>query len=405
MKRTFLLLLICCGASTMALAQWHHFGDAPQPSASAVAPPGTTNSTPAVTAESPSSNGMIVPGVSPKDAPAADSSAAPATSANNAPPAVANGAPPASGGDIPPNTPNSAPAASAAPDNTPVAAPDAQGAREMPLDSEAFGARVNRRLNDFDQRHQQRSRVMNSYEQASSSDPSLARFADPRKVQVELNDELDREQTSEELAGDYSEQAHDVQVKSAALENFIARRRQSLEALNKKNDATHRQDLEVAMANLARQPMSPETLAEMREIDRRLSEADRNEKDLPQQLSQTKEEATDAAEELAKLQALQVSYQKEAQAFNADALSARHNRMRLASRLEYYVVRSQAEDELDQGHKGLEAARHLSASPEVENLLNGSGAASKSDADMQQLRDCIQKSGDVQGCRAKMHQE
>jgi hypothetical protein len=143
----------------------------------------------------------------------------------------------------------------------------------------------------------------------------------------------------------------------------------------------------------------------MRELDRRLSETDRNEKDLPAQLSQNQQETADAAEEFAKLQALQQAYEKEAKAFTADALSARQNRLRLASKLEYFVVRAQAEDSLEQGRKALETVEHLSPSPEVENLLRGPGSTTKSDAHLEQMRDCIQKSGDVKACRQAPHQE
>jgi len=289
--------------------------------------------------------------------------------------------------------------------NAPSVVPDAREARELPLDSEAFEVRVHRRVTEYGQRHQQRERHMSSYDKISGGNPGLERFADPRKVQVELSDELDREQTSAELGADYAEQAHDIQSKAQALEEFIAKRRQTLDELNKHDGASSRQDLEVALANLARQPSSPETLAAMREIDRRLSETDRNEKDLPAQLSQTQQEAADAAEELAKLQALQQAYEKEAKTFTADALSARQNRLRLANKLEYFVVRAQAEDTLEQGRKALETVEHLSPSSQVESLLRGPGSTTKSDANLEQMRDCINKSGDVQTCREASHQE
>ena len=284
-------------------------------------------------------------------------------------------------------------------------APDIQGPREVPLDSEPFDARIHRRLDEFNMRHQQRQQQMSSYAAAKGSDPGLGRYADPRIVQMELDDELDREQTSQELSGDYAEQAHDVQTKANGLQDFIAKRHQTLDDLTKKSGgATRKQDLEVALANLARLPLSPETMAEMREIDRRLSEIDRNSKDIPVQLSQNHQEATDAEAELAKLQGLGESYEKESKSFTADALSARQNRLRLASKLEYYIVRAQAEDTLEQGRKALEAAHHISASPEVESVLNGPASNTKSDADLEQLRDCIRDSGDVRACRQTIHQ-
>jgi len=375
MKRLWALALICCATAVVAFAQEQ------EPASTDGSPPDTIATAPAGTAPPPTPDTTAV----------SQSSPAPSETPVNVPPDT-RAAPP-EGGSAGEGT------------STPEAGPAAQGAREVPLDVEGFDVRVRRRTEEYNQRHQQREREIASYDRVSGTDPGLGRFADPRKAQVELSDELDREQTSEELAGDYAERAHDLQGKVQVLQDFIAKRRQTLGELGNHNGPTHRSDLEVALANLARQPQSPETLAEMREIDRQLSEADRTDKEVPAQLVQAQQEAADAADELTKLQSLAQSYEKETKAFTADALSARQNRLRLASRLEYYVVRAQAEDELEQGRKAMASAQHLSASPEVESALNGSGSSAKSDADLLQLRDCIQETGDVKACRGGAHQE
>jgi chromosome segregation ATPase len=309
----------------------------------------------------------------------------------------------------PPTTPDTT---GAAPQSSPPAAPEApeaapadtQGARETPLDAEPFDVRVHRRLEEYNQRREQRELEMASYTEAGGTDPGLERYADPRKVQVELKDELDREQTSEQLANDYAEQAREVLSKEQAVQDFIAKRRKTLDDLSKQDVTVNRQDLEVALANLARQPESPETQAQMREIDRRLSEAERLEKDLPARRARAQEEAAGAAEELARLKALAQSYEKESKAFAADALSAHNNRLGLADRLEYYLVRAQAEDVLEQGRKATQSVQHLSASPAVERTLNSSGPSARSEADLEQLRSCIQQSGDVKACHEKARQ-
>ena len=245
---------------------------------------------------------------------------------------------------------------------------------------------------------------MASYSKASGTDPGLERIADSRKVQVELKDELDREQTSEQLAKDYAEQARDVLDKEQAVQDFIAKRSKTLDDLSKKNVTVNRQDLEVALANLARQPDSPEIQAQMRDIERRLSETERLEKDLPPQQTQAQQEAAGAAEELAQLKALEQFYDKESKAFAADALSARNNRLALADRLEFYLVRDQAEDVLEQGRKATQSVQHLTASPEVEKTLNHAAPGAKPAADAEQLKNCIQQSGDEKACHEKARQ-
>jgi chromosome segregation ATPase len=314
--------------------------------------------------------------------------------------------PPPAGVAPPPPTPGTTesesppPAASETPETAPA---DTQGARETPLDAEAFDVRVHRRLDEYNQRRDQRELEMASYSKASGNDPGLERFADPRKVQVELKDELDREQTSEQLANDYAEQAREVLSKQQAIQDFVDKRRKTLDDLSKQN-VVNPQDLEVALANLAHQPESPETEAQMREIDRRLSEAERLEKDLPARRTRAQEEAAGAAEELGKLKALEQSYEKESKAFATDALSAHENRLGLADRLEYYVVRAQAEDVLEQGRKATQSVQHLAASPYVDKTLNSSGSSAKPETDLEQLRSCIQQSGDVKACHDKAHQ-
>jgi len=290
------------------------------------------------------------------------------------------------------------PAGSETPQMTPA---DTQGARETPLDADTFDVRVHRRLEEYNQRRAQREIEMTSYADASGNDPGLELFADPRKVQVELKDELDREQISEQLANDYAEQAREVLSKEKAVEEFIAKRGKTLDTLSKQTGAVNRRDLEVALANLARLPESPEIEAQMREIDRRLSEAERLEKDLPARRTRAQQEIAGATEELAKLKDLEQSYEKESKAFAADALSAQNNRLGLADRLEYYLVRAQAEDVLEQGRKATQSVQHLSASSEVEKTLNSSATIAKPESDLAQLRNCLQQSGDVQACHEK----
>jgi hypothetical protein len=300
-----------------------------------------------------------------------------------------------------PGTESSPPAASETPERAPT---DVQGARETPLDNETFDGRIHRRLEEYNQRHGQRELEMASYAEASGGDPGLAQYADARKIQVELKDELDREQTSEQLANDYAEQVREVLAKQQAVVDFITKRRNTLDDLSKETVSVNRQDLEVALANLARQPESPEIQAQMRDINRRLSDAERLENDLPAHRTRAGQEAAGAAEELAKLKALQQFYEKESKAFAADALSAHNNRLALADRLEFYLVRAQAEDVLEQGRKATESVQHLSASPEVDKTLKSPASATKSDADLEKLRSCIQQSGDVKACQEKASQ-
>jgi chromosome segregation ATPase len=316
------------------------------------------------------------------------------------PPAGLTSPPPASG-DVASEPEEPPSAASEAPATAPADTPAAQ---EKPAETESFDMHVHRLLNEFNERHEQRELEMASYNKASGTDPGLQRIADSRKVQVELKDELDREHSSEQLAKDYREQARDVLNKEQAVQEFIAKRSKTLDDLSRQNVTVNRPDLEVALANLAHQPDSPEVQAQIHDIERRLSETERLEKDLPPQQTRAQQESAGAAEELAQLKALEQFYEKESKAFAADARSARNNRLALADRLEYYLVRDQAEDVLEQGRKATHAVQHLAASPEVEKTLNRTGAGAKPPADGEQVKNCTEQSGDEKACHEQAPQ-
>jgi hypothetical protein len=231
----------------------------------------------------------------------------------------------------------------------PPAAPQASQPRSVEADAqheslpakEPLEVRVRLLLDEFNQRHEERALEMNSYGKAGDAEPGLKQFADPRKVQVELKDEQDREQTSKALAKEYAEEARQVQNQEQALQAFIAKRQKTLDGLSKKSAAFNRQDLEVAAENLARQPG---TEAQVSEIRRQLH---------------------------------------------------------LADRLEFYVVNAQAEDVLDQGRKATEAVHHLAASPEVQDTLGSLGPTVKVEPKPDPAKPCTETASDAKGCPEK----
>jgi len=242
---------------------------------------------------------------------------------------------------------------------------------------DTFDTRVHRIVDDFNQRHQKREVEMSAYTKAGDSDPTLNRLAAPRRVEIELKDEQDREQTSSALAKAYADEAQKIHRAQKSLEDLIAKRRQALDQLTKPATDVDRDDLEVAAANLARQPG---TEAQVREIKRRLADAERDDKVLPGKRAQAQQEVAGSEDELGKMQALEQSLAKESKAYAADAASAHENRLALADRLEFLAVRAQAEDVLDQGGKAVAAVQHLAPSPEVLDTLQSPNPRATRDA-------------------------
>jgi chromosome segregation ATPase len=288
----------------------------------------------------------------------------------------------------------------------PPAAPQASQPRSVEADAqheslpakEPLEVRVRLLLDEFNQRHEERALEMNSYGKAGDAEPGLKQFADPRKVQVELKDEQDREQTSKALAKEYAEEARQVQNQEQALQAFIAKRQKTLDGLSKKSAAFNRQDLEVAAENLARQPG---TEAQVSEIRRRLDAAENDAKEMSTQQSLSQQEAASAQDELKRLQALGQSLDLESKSYTADAASAHQNQLHLADRLEFYVVNAQAEDVLDQGRKATEAVHHLAASPEVQDTLGSLGPTVKVEPKPDPAKPCTETASDAKGCPEK----
>lgn len=270
-----------------------------------------------------------------------------------------------------------------------------------PPAKETLDVRVNRLLDDFNQRHDQRMLEIYSYGKASDDEPGLKQFADPRRVEVELKDEQDREQTSKALAKEYAEEARQVQNQEQALQTFIAKRQKTLSDLSKHGSTVNRQDLELAAENLARQPG---TDPQVNEIRRRLAADQRDAEERSNQQAQAQQEAAGAQEELKRLAALEQSLEKESRAYTSDAASAHQNQLSLADRLEFYVVNAQAEDVLEQGRKATAAGHHLAASPEVQETLQSIDPNGKASPKPDPSKPCAETSNDTQGCPKEVTQ-
>lgn len=285
-----------------------------------------------------------------------------------------------------------------APEASPPAGAETEAQHESPPAKELLQERVRRLLDEFNQRHDARVLEIYSYGKAGDAEPGLKQFADPRKVEVELKDEQDREQTSKALAKEYAEEGSQVQSQEQALQSFIAKRQKTLDDMRKRANSINRQDLEVAAENLARQPG---TDAQVRDIRRRLAEDELGAKDLSTRESLVQQEAASAQDELKRLRALDQSLESESKSYTADAASAHQNQLHLADRLEFYVVNAQAEDVLDQGRKATEAVHHLAASPEVQDTLGSLGPSLKAGAKPDPAKKCTGTANDGKGCPEK----
>jgi hypothetical protein len=171
-----------------------------------------------------------------------------------------------------------------------------------------------------------------------------------------------------------------------------------LDDLTKRATLVNRKDLEVAAENLARQAG---TDTQVQDIRRRLAEADRDSKELSTQQPVNQQEASSAQDELKRFHALVESLASESKSYLADAASAHENQLRLADRLEFYVVNAQAEDVLLEGRKATDAVHHLAVSPEVQDTLESMGPGRKTVAASDPAKKCTEAENDAKACPGK----
>ncbi|MGH9433635.1 MAG: hypothetical protein ACRD3T_19055, partial [Terriglobia bacterium] len=88
--------------------------------------------------------------------------------------------------------------------------------------------------------------------------------------------------------------------------------------------------------------------------------------------------------------------------FAQSAQDAQLNEGRLADRLEFSVTRQRATDMLNSTSKAIASSVALTGNTAINSAVSGtSTVAVPTGHSVDQLRDCIRKSGDVEGCRAK----
>jgi hypothetical protein len=346
------------------LVPWRHFGPEPGDLRDVSAKPSQPDLTPVSTAP-PSGDSASEPAVS---------SAEPAASSPNASDSVSG---------------DPAPEAAASP------APEPSVASAVA----SLSAEYQKRQQDRDTRRQE-------IKAAGQNDPTLEAVADIEDTKLLLEGEQDRMQSSEQISTGLTRLATKLDSDSDHLRSLLKARRQTAAqadaAIAQLNAET--QEMSVALKNLAMLPAGSENDEFMQRLSDRLDHLDETMR-IDQRRSQ---------QARAQLKALETDQQalggaaRQARAkavtFDQASQDAKVNQDLLANRLEFSVERKRAADELSSIGSALQTSVNLRGSGAVQEAALGdsepratvTNAARRSVDD---LRDCIRRSGDVTECR------
>jgi len=290
------------------------------------------------------------------------------------------------------------PDAGAAPDTSPASPMDALTA-------------VSSLSADYQKREQDRQERLREFEAASHNDPSnptSQALADIETTRLLLEGEQDRMQSSQQLSQAFADLATKLDTHTSQLKALLKARReiaqQSDADIARINGETP--DINLSLKNLAVLPGGAENDQFMQRLAARLDHLD-------QVLKTDQTESQQAHRQIADLEAeerelSQACSQARAKATELTTASqqAKVNQDLLANRLEFSTAHERALDEISSASQAMAALGPLHEEPAVQQAALGGvqqqpAAAPAADAaQVDALRDCIRRTGDVAACRS-----
>jgi hypothetical protein len=258
---------------------------------------------------------------------------------------------------------------------------------------------------DYERREQDRNTRRQELEAAAHNDPTLEAVSDIQATRLLLEGEQDRMQTSEQLSQAFSGLATKLQAHADQLKALLEARRETAQ----QSDAevarltAEAPDLNLALKNLVMLPASSENDEFMRRLADRLNQADRA-------LEIGQERSRQAHVQIKALEADEqelVRQSREARtkaaSFAQTSQDAKVNEGLLADRLEFSEARKRASDELSNTSQVLETSVPIRGNTAVQQAILGGDqppTPRKTSQQVDALRDCIRRTGDVAACRA-----
>jgi hypothetical protein len=241
---------------------------------------------------------------------------------------------------------------------------------------------------------------------AGANDPATQAVAQVEITRLLLEGENDRRATSQQLAKAFASLGEELSARAQAVQELIESRRQA--AVTAAADLNHLNSLvpqrELALRNLAMLPASDQTDSMIRGLNTELTQEEDTRK-LDEETSQESRGEIKALQaEADELEQAAGEARRSSTRFADAAQSAQVNERLLADRLEYSVARMRTADLLTSASKALGHSGVLTDNAQL-GPLPAAGAVPaltpSAKQAMDQLRDCIRKTGNTDACRAK----
>jgi len=258
---------------------------------------------------------------------------------------------------------------------------------------------------DFEKREQDRNIRRQELEATATKDPTLQALTEIQTTRLLLEGEQDRMQSSDQLSQTFTDLATKLQSHVYQVKVLLKTRRQTAEQADAEIARINAQtsDLNVALKNMAMLPGSSENDEFLKHLDGLLTHLDQILK-VDQEKSQqahlqiksleTDEQELDTASQQARTKGV---------AFDQASKDAKVNEDLLANRLEFSLERKRALDELSETKQVLETSVTARGDAAVQQAVLGGiqpQAPEKMSQQIDSLRDCIRRTGEVTACRA-----
>jgi hypothetical protein len=264
---------------------------------------------------------------------------------------------------------------------------------------------------DYEKRERDRQERLREFEAAGHNDPgnpTSQALADIQTARLLLEGEQDRMQSSEQLSQAFTDLAAKLETHTTQIKALQKARRETAQQSDAEIARINAEtpDIDLALKNLALLPAGAENDQFMQRLAGRRDHLD-------QVLKTDQEQSQQAHRQIADLEAEeralgQASYQARAKAaqLTAGSQQAKVNQDLLANRLEFSTARQRAADELASASQALAASGALRDQPAVQKAALGGvqeqtpAASAAETGQVDALRACIRRTGDVTACRA-----
>ncbi|HEV2417471.1 MAG TPA: hypothetical protein VGX94_06680, partial [Terriglobia bacterium] len=262
----------------------------------------------------------------------------------------------------------------------------------------------------YENRRQDREAKLKGLEASVANGPSSQQNLELQETRLALEGEQDRMQTGQQLSKQFAILAGEIDARASEVNKMVEDRKQT--ALSAQAGVDQMKDLlprrELALRNLAALPPSGDNNQIIEDLKTELTQDEATQKLNEDRGQEAGREIQTLESEAAELSQAAAKARQRSATYAAIAQNAQANQDRLADRMEYDLARERAAGMLAGVSKVIDPAPVLPgvaapfASPATPASSDASvGAPATSHSEVESLRECLRKTGNVDACLAQ----